>query len=65
MGKIDNILTGFKNLMTGKEIEQEQKRKDICGKCPHSTNTNRCMVCGCYLPAKVKSPKSSCPVNKW
>jgi hypothetical protein len=21
--------------------------------------------CGCYLPAKTKSPTSSCPLGKW
>lgn len=24
-----------------------------------------CKICNCYLPAKVRSPLSSCPLDKW
>jgi len=65
MRQINNIFTGFKNLLTGKEIPQEKKRLKICGICPHLSNNKTCNVCGCYVPAKVKAPRSKCPENKW
>ena len=27
--------------------------------------TNTCTVCGCWLPAKTRLQKSSCPMEKW
>lgn len=24
-----------------------------------------CTICGCYVPAKVRSLNSKCPLNKW
>lgn len=26
---------------------------------------NKCNLCGCYMPAKVKIKSVSCPVKKW
>lgn len=66
MGKLDNIFTGFKNLFTGKETPDEHDRLTLCKVCPHlRKQTNTCGKCGCYVPAKVKSPKAKCPINKW
>lgn len=65
MGQLNNIITGFKNLLTGKETPQEKKRLSICSKCPHLKKSKRCGKCGCYVPAKVKAPQASCPIKKW
>lgn len=54
-------------------------RSSICAQCPVNIN-KKCDStvqikdevsgknvpgCGCYLPAKVLSPESKCPANKW
>ena len=47
-------------------------RMEICKKCP-SFNNNWCgkrlistnITCGCYLPVKVVTRKTSCPQKKW
>lgn len=65
MKKISNIVTGFTNLVTGRTIPQENKRMSICKKCPSFREDKRCEMCGCYMPAKVKAPKATCPQNKW
>jgi hypothetical protein len=26
---------------------------------------NKCMECGCYIPAKARVILDSCPLNKW
>ena len=54
-------------------------RSSICAQCPANVNkvcsadvqikdliTEKMVPgCGCYLPAKVLSPESQCPANKW
>lgn len=41
-------------------------RLAICEPCPnYSPKSKQCGVCRCYLPAKVKVPAESCPINKW
>jgi len=65
MSEFKNIFTGFKNLITGKETPQEKQRLEICKKCPNLKKTNRCGICGCYMPAKVKAPQARCPIKKW
>lgn len=68
MGKLEEIITGFKNLVTGEFKQEAEKRATICSTCPKSKD-NFCSKdlggCGCYLPAKTSSPNSKCPDNKW
>lgn len=44
--------------------ETAKQRFTICGKCEMRDN-NRCTICGCYLPAKVKLKNSECPAGEW
>lgn len=45
--------------------EEAIHRADICDKCPFKTMMKTCSECGCFLPAKVKYEKSTCPQGKW
>lgn len=68
MGKLQEIIDGWKNF-TFKNSEIEALAKDrarICVNCPQlKQNVNACKICGCYIPAKVRSIKSKCPLKKW
>lgn len=68
MGKFEEIITGWTNLMLGKEKELAESRAKICAECPKLVN-NFCSKdlggCGCYIPAKTASPTSKCPDNLW
>lgn len=72
MSKIKAIVEGHTNLAKSKtnssdgQVEElASQRLAVCNSCSKKTKTNRCSECGCYLPAKVRSLKSSCPLNKW
>ena len=39
-------------------------RLDACSECPLK-KLNFCTSCGCFLPAKTKISKASCPEGKW
>lgn len=67
MGKLEEIYSGWKNLtFKNPEIEDmSRKRIKICAVCNKLRNNNTCKICGCYIPAKVRSPKSRCPLAKW
>jgi len=67
MSKLNEIFEGWKNLtIQNEQIENEAKKRiEICVNCIHLTKRNYCDVCGCYMPAKVRSPKSKCNLNKW
>lgn len=47
------------------EKEEAERRASICDKCPFKKRLNRCDLCGCYLPAKVRFVQSECPDNRW
>lgn len=43
-----------------------EARMQTCRTCPEFRTVMRvCGACGCYLPAKVKFEKSSCPKGRW
>lgn len=74
MSKIlEEIYNGWKNLtFKSPEIEKlAKKRVQICIDCtikegePGMRKNKTCKVCGCYIPAKVRSVKSKCPLKKW
>ena len=53
-----------KNNYTSKEIAQ--KRMDICHSCEFLLKlTNQCKKCGCFMNAKTKLKKATCPIGKW
>lgn len=63
------IFEGWKNLVfENPQVEMEAKRRmSICvkNKCKKFTSRKTCDVCGCYMPAKVRSPQSRCPIAMW
>lgn len=70
--KLQEILNGWKNytFKTPKVERLAKERLEICVSCkikdrPGMTSYNTCRVCGCYVSAKVRSEKSSCPLGKW
>lgn len=40
-------------------------RMEICNKCPFKGDDQRCGKCGCFLPAKTRVAKSTCPIGRW
>lgn len=68
MDKLTEIYAGWKNyVFPNEQVEKEAKRRmEICVDCfKFKTNNNFCQACGCYMPAKVRSLKSRCPLRKW
>lgn len=67
MGKLQEIISGWKNYtFKNPEIENIAKnRAELCSNCSQLRNNNTCKLCGCYIPAKVRSIKSKCPIKKW
>tara|TARA_B100000902_G_scaffold394131_1_gene449793 strand:+ start:1033 stop:1302 length:270 start_codon:yes stop_codon:yes gene_type:complete len=42
------------------------ERMSICNGCPEFvTNTSQCKQCGCFMSAKSRLKKASCPIGKW
>lgn len=64
--KLKEITDGWKNLIfPSPEVEAlANKRASICADCDKNV-ANICSSCGCYLPAKLRSKDSTCPLNKW
>lgn len=65
---LDEIIIGWKNyIFPNKEVEKiATNRMLTCLDCPKfKKNTNRCSLCGCYMPAKVRSINSTCPIKNW
>ena len=67
MNKLSEIYEGWKNLgFPNKETEELAKRRiKICVSCKEFNKRKMCNLCHCYMPAKVRSKKSKCVVNKW
>ena len=63
--KINSIFVGWKNLLLGLETDKQKDRLKKCIECPNITKIKTCSLCGCYVPAKVKSDAEKCPINKW
>ena len=40
-------------------------RMEICKSCPFMGDDKRCGKCGCFLPAKTRVKKASCPIGRW
>lgn len=46
--------------------EISESRMNICLSCPSFVElTKQCKKCGCYMPAKTRLEKATCPMNKW
>lgn len=66
MGKLQEIIEGWKNVIVKDAVIEEiaLQRATACSVCPYNKK-NVCSKCGCPLIAKTRSPKSSCPDNRW
>lgn len=68
MNILSEIFEGWKNLVfDNPEMEEEaRKRIELCVDCDFFKKDRKvCEKCGCYMPAKTRSPKSNCPIGKW
>ena len=67
MNQLSEIFIGWKNLtFLNPKVEEEAKRRmAICIECKKLNARNYCNVCGCYMPAKVRSLPSKCVLKKW
>jgi hypothetical protein len=69
MATLKEIFKGWRNLAFGNlEVRKlAQTRMSVCSKCHHASAKTylHCEVCGCYIPAKARSPESECPLNFW
>jgi len=67
MSQLTEIFEGWKNFtFQNPAVEAEAKRRmAICIDCKRLKKNNVCSLCGCYMPAKVRSSKSKCKINKW
>lgn len=69
MSLLQEIYNGWKYyIFPNAEVEEiAKKRIAICveNKCGKFTTKKICKVCGCYMPAKVRSLQSQCPLKKW
>jgi recombinational DNA repair protein RecR len=68
MSQLSEILEGWTNLtfpLSPKIKELAKKRIEICVNCDKLNKRNFCKVCGCYMPAKVRSRRSKCLKNLW
>jgi hypothetical protein len=46
--------------------EKANARFDICKSCPELVKfTSQCKKCGCFMKAKTKIEKATCPIGKW
>ena len=66
MSKLSQIIEGWSNhIFDNPEVKKlAEARANICATCPEN-KSNICNKCGCYLPAKTKSPQATCPIEKW
>lgn len=70
LSKSKEIAAGYKNLIwKDKDIEViADKRAKICNDCGELNRAGfylYCNLCGCYVPAKLRSPESECKAGKW
>ena len=67
MSKLTEIYEGWKNYTFPNSAVEEiaKKRIEVCINCDKLRKNNTCALCGCYMPAKVRSLKSNCILNKW
>jgi len=69
MSVLAEIFEGWKNYtFPNPQVEElAKKRMAICvsNECKRFRKNKTCALCGCYMPAKVRSPKSKCAIKKW
>jgi len=69
MSVLAEIFEGWKNYtFPNPQVEElAKKRMAICvsNECKRFRKNKTCALCGCYMPAKIRSPKSKCAIKKW
>jgi hypothetical protein len=46
--------------------ETANARYEICKLCPELINlTKQCKKCGCFMAAKTRLEKATCPIGRW
>jgi len=69
MSQLSEIYDGWKNyVFPNQQVEEEAKRRiAICvnNECKKFRGNKTCVLCGCYMPAKVRSSRSHCLMKKW
>ena len=68
MINVSEIITGWKiYIVKDPDIELlAEERMEVCLNCDKlRRDNNRCSVCGCFMVAKTRNPKSTCPLDKW
>lgn len=66
----DTVVENVGELAKGKNIFVEgstvSHRMAICNSCDKfNSKTTQCGVCGCFMSAKTRLKKASCPIGKW
>jgi hypothetical protein len=60
---VKDVVTGNAQYVSA---EVSQKRLATCNTCDKKNKlTNTCVMCGCFIPYKIKFSKASCPAGKW
>lgn len=66
------IIDGWTHLMVKDPVTEEiaTERSKECNNCENLCTLSggfylHCKKCGCYIPAKIRSKNSKCPLNKW
>lgn len=64
--KFENLINSLWAWAKGgfRTSDLSQYRLSICNSCPHYKD-RRCTICGCFMEAKTRLPKASCPIHKW
>jgi hypothetical protein len=62
--KLDLLTKKSGRIVVSDDIREH--RMNICNSCPHRIESvNLCSKCGCFIPAKTKLVRASCPIEKW
>lgn len=59
-----SLIQSAADLATG-GVTDPAGRMEICNQCPFKGDDQRCGKCGCFLPAKTRVKKSTCPIGRW
>ena len=68
LSQLSEIFEGWKNLafpLNPKVEELAKKRIIICVNCDKFKKNKTCAMCGCFMPAKVRSRRSKCLMGLW
>lgn len=61
---IKRIAKAYVALLLNKNSELALSRLAVCTGC-EKNNSNFCMICKCWVVAKVRGADQVCPLNKW